>query len=86
MPFNPAQAFVTESLKLGVSQLLQNDQKSDDLEVSEKSHNQWWHLVEIYTGCDLIYSSDRRSAIFGLWQEQIWNDLLSELDFHFHID
>ncbi|KAK5449765.1 hypothetical protein LTS15_008336 [Exophiala xenobiotica] len=29
-------------------------------------HDQWWHLVDYYTGCDLSYSTDRWPAISGL--------------------
>lgn len=47
----------------------QGDVLTDDLALRWRTrqwHSQWWHLVEIYTGCNLTKMSDRWPAISGI--------------------
>lgn len=96
-------SFETGRLKYGVSKVLRNNQGTNKLGLGERYsrqyevgnwHDQWWHLVGLYTGCKLTHMSDRWPAISGLaamfekatgspivsgiWKSRLMNDILWE--------
>lgn len=91
---NHSRSFSTGRLKLGISQIFRNHRSFGDFWASKEWHPQWWHLIEIYTGCNLTYSRDRwnavsgiasmftrvsgSSSISGLWRDLIGKDMLWE--------
>lgn len=96
-------SFETGRLKYGVAKILRNDEKISDTGWGQRYnrkyevgnwHDQWWHLVSVYTRCKLTHISDRWPAISGLatmfekaigspivsgiWKSRLMNDMLWE--------
>lgn len=88
-------SFATGKLKTGVSRILRNRKDPDNSWRSQQWHEQWWHLIQIYTRCKLTYTSDRWVAVsglanmfqlvngspitYGMWEAEMMKEMLWEV-------
>ncbi|KAK5077781.1 hypothetical protein LTR70_009646 [Exophiala xenobiotica] len=78
-------SFQSGRLKFGIGKILRDSEEAHRLPITGHRynrayevgswHDQWWHLIALYTRCSLTHIADRWAGVNGIWCSRFSNDI-----------